>query len=104
MSIEHQNKTSLADLNHKLRTPLNAILGWIYVLRHGSPDPDLLHDGLDAIERNVRSQVQILDDLIVKPENSDSGTGDQKERATQDQTPFEKDAAPLAGNLERKLE
>lgn len=104
MSIEQQNKTSLADLNHKLRTPLNAILGWIYVLRHGSPDPDLLHDGLDAIERNVRSQVQILDDLIVKPENSDSRTGDEKERATQGQTAFEKDAASLAGNLERRLE
>lgn len=104
MSIEQQNKTFLADLNHKLRTPLNAILGWIYLLQHGSPDPDLLREGLDAIERSVRSQAQILDDLIVKPENSDSGTGRQKERATQDQSPSEKDAAPLAGNLERKLE
>jgi CheY-like chemotaxis protein len=64
----------------------------------------LLHDGLDAIERNVRSQVQILDDLIVKPENSDSRTGNEKERATQGQTAFEEDAASLAGNLERKLE
>jgi CheY-like chemotaxis protein len=104
MSIEQQNKTSLAELNHKLRTPLNAILGWIYVLRHGSPDPDLLREGLDAIERNLRSQVQILDDLIVKPENSDSRAGDEKERATQGQTAAEKDAAPLAENLERKLE
>jgi CheY-like chemotaxis protein len=104
MSIEQQNKTSLAELNHKLRTPLNAILGWTYVLRHGSPDPDLLREGLDAIERNLRSQVQILDDLIVKPENSDSRAGDEKERTTQGQTASEKDAAPLAENLERKLE
>ena len=104
MSIEQQNKTSLAGLNHKLRTPLNAILGWTYVLRHGSPDPDLLREGLDAIERNVRSQVQILDDLIAKPENSDSGTSDEKEPYTEGQTAFEKDGAPLAGNLERKLE
>ena len=104
MSIEQRDKTSLADLNHKLRTPLNAILGWIYVLQHGSPDRDLLREGLEAIERNVRSQAQILDDLIVKPENSDSRTGDEKGRATQGQTAFEKDAAPLAENLERKLE
>jgi CheY-like chemotaxis protein len=106
MSIEQQNKAFLADLNHKLRTPLNAILGWIYVLRHGSPDPDLLHEGLDAIERNVRSQAQILDDVIAKPDGSDSKTSTEKERATQGQTAFEKveGAASLAGNLERKLE
>jgi len=106
MSIDQQNKASLADLNHKLRTPLNAILGWIYVLRHGSPDPDLLQEGLDAIERNARSQVQILDDVIAKPDGSDSKTSTEKERATQGQTAFEKvgGAASLAGNLERKLE
>ncbi len=54
----------LATLSHELRTPLNAILGWARILRSGATDPDDLAQGLDTIERNARSQTQIIEDLL----------------------------------------
>ncbi len=55
----------LATLSHELRTPLNAILGWAQVLRMSEPAaPEVLRDGIDTIERNARSQAQIIDDLL----------------------------------------
>jgi CheY-like chemotaxis protein len=104
MSIKQQNEDTLADLNHKLRTPLNAIIGWIYVLRHSHPNPDLLHEGLDAIERCARNQAQILDEVVSRKEESDPGKRREEERPAQDQIGQEKGAVPLADNLERKLE
>ena len=63
----------LSTLSHELRTPLNAILGWVQVLRSpgpasgadepAAPDPEL-EMGLATIERNARSQAQIIDDLL----------------------------------------
>lgn len=54
----------LANLSHELRTPLSAILGWSQVLRHHLADnPDMRH-GLDAIERNARTQAQLIEDLL----------------------------------------
>jgi PAS domain S-box-containing protein len=54
----------LALLSHELRTPLNAILGWTQVLRRGaSPSADF-EKGLVVIERNVRAQTQLVDDLL----------------------------------------
>lgn len=55
----------LATLSHELRTPLNAILGWAQViqLRHGASDPDL-NLGLATIERNARTQSQLIEDLL----------------------------------------
>jgi CheY-like chemotaxis protein len=104
MSIKQQNEDTLADLNHKLRTPLNAIIGWIYVLRHSHQDPDLLHEGLDAIERCVRNQAQILDEVVSRKEESDLGKRREEERPAQGQVGQEKGAVLLADNLERKLE
>jgi PAS domain S-box-containing protein len=54
----------LATLSHELRTPLNSILGWSQVLRRLSADPAQLSRGLDAIERNARSQTRIIEDLL----------------------------------------
>ena len=54
----------LATLSHELRTPLNAILGWTQVMRKSR---DLAKDGpaaLTVIERNARSQAQIIHDLL----------------------------------------
>jgi signal transduction histidine kinase len=56
----------LATVSHELRTPLNAILGWAQLLLETSgPEaaPELL-EGLGSIERNVRTQTQIVDDLL----------------------------------------
>jgi signal transduction histidine kinase/CheY-like chemotaxis protein len=54
----------LATLSHELRTPLNAILGWAQVLKKTA---DLAPDAMNAvnvIERNARSQAQIIADLL----------------------------------------
>ena len=54
----------LALLSHELRTPLNAILGWTEILRRASSTHADLEKGLVVIERNVRAQTQLVDDLL----------------------------------------
>jgi len=54
----------LSTLSHELRTPLNAILGWTQLLRMGKPTEGELSRGLDVIERNVRSQTKLIEDLL----------------------------------------
>jgi PAS domain S-box-containing protein len=53
----------LATLSHELRTPLNAILGWAQVLQRHTSDSRVTR-GLQVIERNVRVQAQLIDDLL----------------------------------------
>jgi signal transduction histidine kinase/DNA-binding response OmpR family regulator len=53
----------LATLSHELRTPLNAISGWVQLLRLNPINGDLGH-GLDVIERNVKSQTRLIEDLL----------------------------------------
>src|SRR5688572_16848560 len=54
----------LALLSHELRTPLNAILGWTQILQRGSSASADLANGLAVIERNVRAQTQLVNDLL----------------------------------------
>lgn len=54
----------LATLSHELRTPLSAILGWTQVLRRRVTDDADLSRGLETIERNVRVQTQLIEDLL----------------------------------------
>ncbi len=54
----------LATLSHELRTPLNAILGWAQILRRGKYTEASLATGLEAIERQSRVQVQLVEDLL----------------------------------------
>ncbi|HWI14561.1 MAG TPA: CHASE domain-containing protein, partial [Burkholderiales bacterium] len=54
----------LATLSHELRTPLNAILGWAHVVQSGKASPEQVRAGLDAIERNARVQVGLIDELL----------------------------------------
>ncbi len=64
---EEANRTKdefLATLSHELRTPLNAILGWVQVLRMGKLDPAAAAKALETIERNARSQAQLIADLL----------------------------------------
>ena len=53
----------LATLSHELRTPLNAILGWSQILREGATRDDIAQ-GIPVIERNVRMQSQMIEDLL----------------------------------------
>jgi PAS domain S-box-containing protein len=56
----------LATLSHELRTPLNAILGWAQLIgmEQESLQNDRLREGVDVIERNVRSQLRLIEDLL----------------------------------------
>ncbi|MEP7246579.1 MAG: ATP-binding protein [Gammaproteobacteria bacterium] len=55
----------LATLSHELRSPLNAIVGWVHIARRHSGDDNIeLTRSLDTIERNVRAQTQIVNDLL----------------------------------------
>ena len=54
----------IAALSHELRTPLQPILGWTEVLRrHGRLD-EVTSQALEAIRRNIRQQVRLVDDLL----------------------------------------
>jgi PAS domain S-box-containing protein len=54
----------LATVSHELRTPLTAILGWAHMLRTGQLSGGDSAKALETIERNARSQSQLIDDLL----------------------------------------
>ena len=54
----------LSILSHELRTPLNAISGWVHLLRNRERDEATMDQGLETIERNVRAQVSLIEDLL----------------------------------------
>lgn len=60
----HLKDEFLATLSHELRSPLNAIVGWVHIARRHSGDNIELARSLDTIERNVRAQTQIVNDLL----------------------------------------
>jgi PAS domain S-box-containing protein len=62
--LSHMKDEFLATLSHELRTPLNAIQGWTALLRQKSHTPEDRERGLETIERNVRAQAQIVNDLL----------------------------------------
>ena len=54
----------LATVSHELRTPLTAILGWAHMLRVKQFDEQSTTNAVETIERNARSQSQLIDDLL----------------------------------------
>ena len=54
----------LATVSHELRTPLNSMLGWVQMLRGGKLSAEKHDRALETIERNARSQAQLIDDLL----------------------------------------
>ncbi len=65
---ETANRTKdefLAMVSHELRTPLNAIAGWTRILLRTPENLDeRTRRGLDTIDRNVRAQTQLIEDLL----------------------------------------
>jgi signal transduction histidine kinase len=54
----------LATVSHELRTPLNAIIGWSHLLRTGEIDKATLSRAVETIQRNARSQAQLIEDIL----------------------------------------
>jgi signal transduction histidine kinase/ActR/RegA family two-component response regulator len=54
----------LAVVSHELRTPLSPVLAWVHMLRSGRLDEERTARALEVIERNVKSQAQLIEDLL----------------------------------------
>ncbi len=54
----------LATVSHELRTPLNAIIGWAHLLRSGTLDKPTATRALETIDRNAKSQAQLIEDIL----------------------------------------
>lgn len=54
----------LAIVSHELRTPLSAILGWARMLRTRNLDDETTARALETIERNAKSQAQLIEDIL----------------------------------------
>jgi PAS domain S-box-containing protein len=54
----------LATVSHELRTPLNAIIGWSHMLRRGRLDQAAVSRAVETIERNAKSQAQLIEDIL----------------------------------------
>jgi signal transduction histidine kinase/DNA-binding response OmpR family regulator len=54
----------LAVLSHELRTPLSAMAGWAHLLRHGELDDTERERAIEVIERNLKIQTQLIDELL----------------------------------------
>jgi PAS domain S-box-containing protein len=65
--LENANRMKdqfLAVLSHELRTPLTSIYGWLSMLQGGKVGQADTVKALQVIERNVRAQTQLVDDLL----------------------------------------
>jgi signal transduction histidine kinase/DNA-binding response OmpR family regulator len=54
----------LAVLSHELRTPLSAMAGWAHLLRTGELDEAERERAIEVIERNLKIQTQLIDELL----------------------------------------
>lgn len=54
----------LALISHELRSPLNAILGYTRLVRGLVPEASGLEQTLDIIERNGKTELQLIEDLL----------------------------------------
>jgi signal transduction histidine kinase/ActR/RegA family two-component response regulator/sensor domain CHASE-containing protein len=54
----------LATISHELRTPLTAMLGWARMLRSDKLDKPTSGRAIEAIERNAKTQAQLIEDLL----------------------------------------
>jgi PAS domain S-box-containing protein len=54
----------LASLSHELRTPLTTMLGWTELMMRPSISPADMADGLQAIQKSSKLQLQLINDLL----------------------------------------
>jgi signal transduction histidine kinase len=63
-TINRAKDEFLATISHELRTPLNSILGWLSLMRTGRLETPMYERALDTIERNAKSQAQLVADIL----------------------------------------
>ena len=56
--------TFLATLSHELRTPLTSMVAWVRMLRSGRLDERATARALESLERNTRTQTELIEDLL----------------------------------------
>src|SRR5258706_11085775 len=54
----------LAVLSHELRSPLQGVVGWAHLLRQGRLDEAGRKHALEVIDRSLRQQVALVNDLL----------------------------------------
>lgn len=54
----------LAAVSHELRTPLTPVLGWLRLMRTRALNEQSFSQALEKIERNVRAEVRLVEDLL----------------------------------------
>lgn len=54
----------IATVSHELRAPLNIILGWVQLMKRSPLSEEYMEKGMNTIERNVRLEAQLIDDLL----------------------------------------
>jgi signal transduction histidine kinase len=54
----------LAMVSHDLRTPMTAIHGWVHLMRAGKLSPQKSREALESIERNVNTEVRLINDIL----------------------------------------
>ena len=68
-AIQHEAANKLKDqflatLSHELRTPLNVVMGQVARLRSGGLTAVQADRAWDAVERNTRAQLRVVEDLL----------------------------------------
>jgi signal transduction histidine kinase len=60
----HAKEIFLMTLGHEMRTPLTAIAGWAQMLGKQTCTPERMQEGVEAITRNVASQIKLIDNIL----------------------------------------
>lgn len=63
-NANHAKDEFIANVSHELRTPLNSIAGWSRILQSANISPDTKKQALQTIDRNLRIQTKIIEDLL----------------------------------------
>jgi PAS domain S-box-containing protein len=54
----------IAVVSHEMRSPLNAMIMWVHLMRSSKMNDEDFRRALDTIERNIKSQSKLVDDLL----------------------------------------
>lgn len=63
-AISRAKDEFIGTISHELRTPLSIIIGWIDILKDFPQAHPEAQEAIDIIDRNARTQVALIDDLL----------------------------------------